>query len=121
MSASFKSETYTPDGLVAGNAHLLVGRKVTILSGQNIVRGTLLGKITTGGKYIKSLSGAADGSETPDAILAEDVDASAGDKEGLVYMRGDFVEEAVTFGTAHTANSVREGLRAKGITLIKRG
>ena len=44
--AEFRTEgTYAPDKLIAGNAHLLVGRKVTIISGQNLTRGAVLGKI----------------------------------------------------------------------------
>ena len=119
MTASFKTEgTYVPDGLIAGNAHLLAARKVTIVSGQNIVRGTVLGKITTGGKYNKSLSAASDGSQTPDLILAEDCDASAGDKEALAYSRGDFNASALTLGASHTVASITEGLRVKGIVIL---
>lgn len=111
--------TSTDDNLIAGNAHLLVGRKITILSGQGLlVRGTVLGKVTASGKYVKSLSAASDGSQTPDLILAEDVDATSADAEGLAYARGDFAIQALTIGTAHTAASITEGLRAKGITLI---
>jgi hypothetical protein len=203
--------TYTPDKLIAGNAHLLVGRKVTLLSGQNAVRGALLGKKITAAtvagaaaagntgngtigtlsagtgvqlgvykavcvepgsnvgtfavfdphgvrvgtavvavefsgqvvftiadgstdfaagdtfnvtvsaateKYLLSLSAATDGSQVPDAILAEDMDASGGDKSVLVYTRGDFNTGGLTFGTGHTAATVTDGLRAKGITLL---
>lgn len=119
MTAEFKTEgTYVPDSLVAGNAHLLVARKVTILSGATLARGALLGKITASGKYILSLSAAEDGSETPDLILAEAVDASGGDKTALAYARGDFNALALTLGTGHTVASITEGLRAKGITLL---
>lgn len=122
MNTKAKFETVgtsTQDNLVAGNAHLLVGRKITIASGQGVlVRGTVLGKITASGKYVKSLSGASDGSQTPDLILAEDVDATSADAEGLAYARGDFAAQALTLGTAHTVASITEGLRAKGITLI---
>ena len=119
MSASFKTEgTYVPDALIAGNAHLLAGRKVTIVSGQNLVRGTVLGKITTGGKYNKSLSAASDGSQTPDLILAEDCDASAGDAQALAYLRGDFNAGALTLGASHTVASITEGLRVKGIVIL---
>lgn len=110
--------TYSPDKLVAGNAHLLVGRKITIKSGANLTRGAVIGKITVGGKYILSLSTANDGSETPDAILAEDCNASAADKDALAYFRGDFNTGALTLGAEHTVASITEGLRAKGITLL---
>ena len=119
MSANFQTEgAYTPDSLIAGNAHLLVARKVTILSGQVLVRGAVLGKITDGGKYKLSASAATDGSEVPDLILAEAADATAGDVSALAYERGDFNAGVITLGTGHTAASIRDGLRAKGITLL---
>ena len=118
MSASFSSATYSEDKLIAGNANLLVAKKVTLISGQNLVRGSVLGKITTGGKYNLSLAAASDGSQTPDLILAQGCDASAGDKEALAYSRGDFNINALTIGTGHTAASIAEGLRAKGIVLV---
>lgn len=117
--AKFATEgTYTPDNLIAGNAHLLVARKITLVSGQNVVRGAVLGKITASGKYNLSLSAAADGSQTPDLILAEDCDASSGDKTALAYARGDFADIALTLGAGHTVASITEGLRGKGITII---
>lgn len=119
MNANFKTEgTYTPDSLLAGNAHLLVARKVTVLSGQVLPRGAVLGIITAGGKAILSLAAASDGSQTPDLILAEDVDATGADATALAYERGDFNARAITLGTGHTVASIREGLRAKGIALL---
>ncbi len=118
MSASFQSDAYDPDRLLAGNAHLLNGEKVTIITGQNLLRGAVIGKITASSKYNLSLSAAVDGSEVPDLILAEDCDASGGDKEALAYMRGDFNSNRITIGTAHTLASIKEGLRVKGIILI---
>lgn len=119
MTANFKTEgVYAPDALLAGNAHLLVARKVTVLAGQVLSRGAVLGTITASGKTILSLAAAADGSQTPDLILAEDVDATDSDVTALAYERGDFNALAVTLGTGHTVASVREGLRAKGITLL---
>ena len=117
--AQFKTDgAHTPDALIAGNAHLLVARTVTLIAGQNLPRGAVLGKITASSKYKLSLSGASDGSQTPDLILAEDVDATAGDKPGLAYSRGDFNANALTLGSAHTVASITEGLRAKGIALL---
>ena len=119
MTANFKTEgVYAPDALLAGNAHLLVARKVIVLTGQVLSRGAVLGTITASGKTILSLAAAADGSQTPDLILAEDVDATDSDVTALAYERGDFNALAVTLGTGHTVASVRVGLRAKGITLL---
>ena len=119
MTANFKTEgVYAPDALLAGNAHLLVARKVTVLTGQVLSRGAVLGTITASGKTILSLAAAADGSQTPDLILAEDVDATDSDVTALAYERGDFNALAVTLGTGHTVASIREGLRAKGIALL---
>lgn len=106
--------TVTPDNLING-AIPIATRGGTLISGQNLSRGALLGIITASGKYTLSLSAAGDGSQTPVAILAEDKDASGGDEETLVYEKGQFNESAMTFGTGHTADSVRDGLRDKGI------
>ncbi|WP_295852029.1 head decoration protein [uncultured Xylophilus sp.] len=104
--------------LVAGNAHLLVGRVVTLLAGAVYPEGALLGKLTVGGKYKVSASAANDGSEVPDLVLGEPVDATAGDRQAMAYSRGDFNANAITFGAGHTVASVREGLRVKGIQLL---
>ncbi len=72
--AEYTETAYTPDGLVIAGVPP-VARSVTILSGQNLVRGALIGMVTASSKYVLSLSGAADGSQVPDLILAEDCDA----------------------------------------------
>lgn len=218
MKADFKTEgTYVPDSLIAGNAHLLVARTVTIATGEGeLPRGAVLGKVTSAGsatspagddgnagavtfsaitvgstaldgvytvtvtaakdgetaatftvtapggatasgsmgaafaglglsftitdglttdasdegdvytfnvvaalgEYRLSKSTAIDGSETPDLILAEAVDATSRDVQALAYSRGDFNAAALTLGAAHTVASITEGLRAKGITLL---
>ena len=92
---------------------------VTLLAGLPYPVGSVLGKITASGKYTLSAAAAGDGSEVPDAILAEDCDAAAGDRAAVAYTRGDFNEAALTFGAGHTAASTREGLRNKGLYLVK--
>ena len=74
--------------------------------------------VTGSGKHILSLAAAIDGSQRPVAILAEDTDAGAADVSTPAYVRGDFDENEIMFGTGHTAASVREDLRAKGIQLV---
>ena len=105
--------------LLASNSALLWGWKGTLLSGQNLKRGALLGRITVVGKYTLSASAAGDGSQVPVGVLVHDTDASAGDVETLVYVRGDFNQAAMTFGAGHTPDSVRDVLRDANIFLHK--
>ncbi len=110
------TEVYTPDRLFAGDFPRATD-SVTIITGQNLTRGALLGKITASGKYNLSLSTAVDGSEVPEAILLEDVDATAADKVAPVALTGEFNEDSIVYGTGHTKSSVKAGLRDKGIFL----
>src|ERR1044072_4185169 len=49
LAAGFTSQgTFTPDGIFAGSDDPQT-RKITLVSGENRVRGAVLGKITTGG------------------------------------------------------------------------
>lgn len=117
FNAGFTSEgAYSPDLLVAGD-HPIRTKMITVASGQVQPRGALMGKVTADGKYILSLSAAADGSEDPELILVEDVDATGGDVVAEAYVAGDFNSNAMTFGTGHTAASVRDGLAARSIYL----
>jgi Bacteriophage lambda head decoration protein D len=52
---------------------------VTLVSGQNLVAGTVLGKISASGKYAAYDDQASDGTQTAVAILYEASDASGGD------------------------------------------
>jgi hypothetical protein len=110
------TSTITRDNLFSG-AFPVVTKKVTILSGQNVVRGTVMGKIDLSGKYVKSLAASIDGSEIPIAILVRDVDASLADKSGEVYLSGQFNKEKITLGTGHTVDSVWPVLRDLSIFL----
>jgi hypothetical protein len=117
ITPGFSSETaYDPNDIVADSKDLFA-REVTLVSGQNVVRGAVLGKITTGGKYALSLSAGSDGSQTPVAIAAQDVDASGGDKKIQAFFSGDFKASKLTYGTAHTKATVYEALAARGIKL----
>lgn len=116
--ATYKSEGFTPDGLIAQNAQLLLSEPATLLAGQNLKRGALLGRITASGKFVLSLAAAGDGSQVPVAVLVDDTDATAGDKPTLIHTRGDFIAQALTLGAGHTVASVKAGLEDRGIFLI---
>lgn len=102
--------TYNPDNLLAGDAVPAVTRSVVIDTG-NLPRGAVLGRITATGKYVLSASAAADGSQTPTAILAEKADATAADVTTVAYETGEFNGAALTLGAGHTLASIAAGLR----------
>lgn len=60
---------------------------VTIITGQNLKAGAVLGKITASGKYTAVNAGAADGSQTAVAVLLDNTDASAADKSAVAILR----------------------------------
>ncbi|WP_407156316.1 head decoration protein [Bradyrhizobium sp. STM 3557] len=94
-------------------------RKVVIKQGQKLEEAAVLGKVTADSKYIKSLKAATDGSEVPDAIATEAVDATAGDVETIVFIAGEFDQDALVLGTGHTLGSVDAVFRTKSIWLVK--
>jgi hypothetical protein len=62
---------------------------VTIVSGAGKLEpGTVLGKITTGGKYTVLTPGASNGSQNAAGILWAGVDATEADAPGVVILRG---------------------------------
>lgn len=111
-------ENYTPDNLLAGD-YPAVTDIITILTGQVLARGAVLGKITASGKYILCDKAAVDGSQTPVAILAEAVDATAADKQSVVFLSGSFNETKLTLAAGTVANDVRAALRDLNIYIKK--
>ena len=62
---------------------------ITVASGAGtLAPGTVLGKITTGGKFTTLAPAATNGSQTAAGILWAGVDASAADTPGVVLLRG---------------------------------
>ncbi|WP_043538924.1 head decoration protein [Salinarimonas rosea] len=90
---------------------------VTISSGQNLAAGSVLGKVTATGEYVLSLAAANDGSEVPVYVLAEPVNASAADAQGIVYARAHLLASFLVYGAGHSLATVKEPLRDKGINV----
>lgn len=112
--ANFQSEgSFTPDNLIVENER---AEKLTIASGAGVLpRGTVIGKITASGKYLKSLSAASDGSQTPDAVLLNDVDATSADVDASVLLAGTVNGPALTIGTGHTLATVKAAFRTRDL------
>lgn len=92
---------------------------VTVVSGQNLVAGAVVGKITASGKYKEYDNGASDGSEVAAAILFDNVDATSGDKSGVVLVRDCEVNAAeLTWKSGQSGADITAGkadLAALGI------
>ncbi|MEY9393823.1 hypothetical protein ABIF79_000198 [Bradyrhizobium japonicum] len=116
--AKFQNEgEYVPSMLMLGHHR---ARKVTVKSGAGVHgKGTVLGQITADRKYLKSIAAATDGSQVPDAILSEQVDATSADVEVVVYIAGEVDQEKLILGAGHTLGSVDAVFRTKSIWLVK--
>lgn len=60
---------------------------ITVLSGETLQAGAVLGKVTASGKYKALDPAAVDGSEAAAGVLYDAVDASAADAEGVAIVR----------------------------------
>lgn len=117
-----KTETGHAGGFIISEANGNRSRdNVTILSGQNLLAGTVLGKITAGGKYVAFDTGNGDGSETGAAILLAACDATGGDKAAAVIARDAEVNgDELVFKVQSPMDDVedaRAGLLANGIVI----
>lgn len=114
MSNDTTTTSVSLDQLYAGDFPK-VNEAETVISGQTIVRGDVLGKITASDKLTKMTAAAADGSEDFYAVAVEDIDASAADKIGTVGKTGTFNETVLTFGAATTIADVdKDAARLRG-------
>jgi hypothetical protein len=92
-----------------------------------LAAGTLLGRISATGKVIPLASAAADGSQFPLGILADDYTVAAGATVKVYYgMAGDVAEEKVILAGSDTLETVVSGQRMRdritsytGIKLVK--
>jgi hypothetical protein len=96
---------------------------ITLASGAGkLAPGTVLGRITTGGKYTGLAPAATNGSQNAAGILWADVDATDADAPGVVILRGPAIAnrheivwpEAATEAQITTASTA---LAALGIIL----
>lgn len=80
--------------LVSENNGNFSRESFTLISGQNLKAGTVLGKISASGKYTILNTAQTDGSQNAAAILGPATDASAADKRtaGIVGAPGISVE-----------------------------
>lgn len=109
------TETFTPDKLLAGD-YPAVTDIITILSGQNLVRGALLGKVTIG-----AATGAAVAGNTGDGTITAAPTVSGAAKVG-VY-RAICIEPATNLGkfTVEDPDGITVGVATVGTEFVGGG
>ena len=78
---------HTGEFLVSEGNGAISREVVTIAEGQDLGVGAVLGQLTSGGKYTALATTGTDGNEVAAAVLFDDVDATDGDKPGVVVAR----------------------------------
>ena len=122
--AAVSQNTKSYDNLIVAGFPI-TNRDMTLLSGQVVQRGQVLGKVTATGKLKAYTSGASDGSETPYAIAADDTDASGGDTVIAPYIQAHVSQDALIFAatddydTAAEILAVNDALQDRGIFVVK--
>jgi len=90
--------------------------RVTVLSGQNLVAGTVVGIVTASGKYVAyDNAGTDDGRRAVAGIIVADANASAADAVGKVLRRGPAI---VNKNDLTWAAGVDAGEQATAITAM---
>lgn len=107
-----KSETLPHDGgFIVSELGTYSREIVTIVAGQNLQAGAVLGKITASDKYAAYDNDAATGIEDAAGILFGDVDATDGDVEGVALVRGpcEVVEDRLVWAATEDATDITAG------------
>lgn len=110
------SSMFIPDQLVSGPLQLVTD-SVTIAVKGPLIRGTVLGMVTATSQYALSVKTATDGSETPVAILVDDVDTTTVAQQGGVYLMGEFNQNKLIIDASWTLANLKIALRPFGIFL----
>lgn len=97
-------------------------KDITLVAGQNLLAGTVLGKITASGKFTAFDNDATDGSQTAVAVLLADTNASSGDVKCVAIARHAIVaKQGLKFGAAVTTQAEKDAayleLEAAGIVV----
>ena len=112
------TDTFTYDNLLAGGDFtvLEIG---TVDETVEVKRGPVLGRVSATNTFKICKDANTDGSNVPVAILAEDLPASASNKDKYVYLSGNFNKSAVIFD-AGAANKNKAKIELHGNSIFLR-
>ena len=85
--AEILETTHAGEFIVSEAPGTLSRESITVVSGQTLVAGAVVGIVTASSKYAEYDNDAVDGTETAVGVLFDAVDASAADAPGVVVRR----------------------------------
>tara|TARA_R100000306_G_C4329262_1_gene119363 strand:- start:245 stop:613 length:369 start_codon:yes stop_codon:yes gene_type:complete len=92
---------YQPAPFILGG--LVAFDSGTLASGQNLVRGTVIGRVSASGELVESVQTASDGSQNPVGVLNHDADATSGAMNVVYAKGGDLDKTQVLFDASWSA------------------
>jgi hypothetical protein len=118
---SEKTENPRTGDFLLSEANGTLSRENIIVDTGTLDAGTVLGQVTTGGKYVILAPAAADGSESAAGVLWSRADASGGDAAAVAIVRdAEVIADALIWPDGITANQKTTAigqLNALGIVL----
>jgi len=110
--ASSDVNAYSEDNLIAGSSPIVTDSG-NLITGQNLARGSVVGRILASDKLTECDLAALDGSEVAVGILVHPIDATAADKVCQIYTGGTFNSDEMTwhasFDTEGKKNAAFDG------------
>jgi hypothetical protein len=95
------TETALAGGNLLAGGHPVVLYPIVLGSGAgDLDAGQVLGRKDSDSKYYKFTAGAADGTQTPRAILARDTNAASADAATVAFVHGEFDEDKLDWNSA---------------------
>lgn len=110
-------QTYQPDALVVGGQEDY--GTGTLASGQNLTRGAVVGRVTSGGALVLSAADAVDGSQVPIGALAHDVNATSGALPCQFVRGGHLNEHAINFDDSWTVATLNASFDRTPLLIVK--
>ncbi len=113
-------DSFNPHDLIAGDFPLKT-EAITLAKGQNLKRGSVLGRIRASDKFVLSRktddAGAeiSDGSEVPLRVLGEDVDATDKEHVTVAYRTGSFLRQGLVLHESHSLADIKYDLETRSI------
>ncbi|MGE8455636.1 head decoration protein [Pseudomonas sp. ESBL2] len=108
--ANPERKTYLPRELSAGDFPIVMDAGV-IAAGQVLSRGAVLGQVTASGEYLLCKVASEDGSQSPVAILDQDVDTTDGAKSAPLRLTGQVLGSQLALGEGLTLAAAKAALR----------